>query len=154
MSLRLRLLKVSYEKFRREPLQVRGTLYFSVYEKHPSASVPLGIHPTSIDGVGLCAATSQALLCNSAFRRPPSSVEVELTQQSPKGPVRSTEQLSGLGSSSPFPADFNVDPVFHLFSSRLAPISDVLIRASEPIAYAKRDFGIDHLVLADFAFRN
>jgi hypothetical protein len=61
---------------------------------------------------------------------------------------------SRLGSSSPFPADFNVDPVFRLYSPRLAPISDVLIKPSEPIAYSNKSFSIDHLVLADFAFRN
>ena len=154
MSLRLIMAKTLYEKFRREPLQVRGMLYFSLYGKHQSASIPSNSHPTYVDGVGLCAATSQFLLCNSAFRRPPSSVEVELTQQSPKGPVRVREQLSRLGSSSPFPADFNVDPVFQFFSPRLSPISDVLITPSEPIAYSKKSFGIDHLVLADFTFRN
>lgn len=154
MSLRLIMPKASYQKFRSEPLQLRGMLYFSLYKKHQSASIPLDRHPTYVDGVGLCSASSQLLLCTSAFRRPPGPVEVELTQQSPKGSVRSTEELSHWGSSSPFPADFNVDPVFQLFSPRLAPISDVLVMPSEPIAYSEKSFGIDHLVLADFTFRN
>ena len=154
VSLRLTMAKASYEKFRRDPLQVRGTLYFSVYEKKQSVSIPLDNHPVSVAGVGLCAAGRQFLLCNSAFRRPPGSVEVQLIQQSPKGPVRSTEQLSSFGSSSPFPADFNINPIFRLFSPRLSPISDALMQSSEPIAYVKRSFRIDHLVLADFISRN
>ena len=154
MSLHLIMPKASYEKFRSQPLQVRGVLYFSLFEKHQNASIPLDSHPTYVNGVGLCSATSQFLLCNSAFRRPAGSVEVQLTQQSPKGPVRSTEKLLEWGSSSPFPADFNVDPVFQFFSPRLGPISDVLIMPSAPIAYSKKSFGIDDLVLADFAFRN
>lgn len=154
ISLRLIMPQGSYERFRSRSLQVRGILYFSLYKKHQNASIPLDGDPTYVEGAGLCSATSRFLLCNSAFRRPPGSVEVRLTQQSPKGPVRSTEQLSNLGSSSPFPADFNVDPVFQLFSPRLAPISDVLIMPSEPIAYSEKSFGIDHLVLADFTFRN
>ena len=154
VSLRLTMARASYEKFRRDPLQVRGTLYFSLYEKKQSVSIPLDNHPVYVDGAGLCAAGRQFLLCNSAFRRPPGSVEVQLIQQSPKGPVRSTEQLSSLGSSSPFPADFNINPIFRLFSPRLSPISNALIQSSEPIAYLKKSFGIDHLVLADFIFRN
>jgi hypothetical protein len=153
VSLRVRMAKTSYEKFRRQPLQVRGTLYFSVYERKPSASIPLNSHPMYVDGVGLCAAGSRFLLCNAAFRPPSSSVSIQVTQESPKGPVRSTERLSRVLSSSPFPADFNVDPIFQLFSSRLGPISDALIQSSEPIAYVKKSFRIDHLVLADFTFR-
>jgi len=153
MSLRLVMPKAMYEQLRRKPLHVHGTLYFSLYEKDPSVSLPLGSHRTYIDGVGLCAATTQLLLCSWAFRHPPGSVDLELTQQSPKGPVRIREQLSRLGSSSPFPADFNVDPVFQLYSPRLAPISDVLIKPSEPIAFSNKSFSIDHLVLADFVFR-
>ena len=154
LSLRLIMAKTLYENFNTEPLQLRGMLYLSLYEKHRSASIPLHSRPRYVDGLGLCAATSQVLLCDSAFRRPSSSVEFEVTQQSPKGPVRSREQLSRFGCSSPFPADFNIDPVFRLLSPRLTPISDVLIMPSEPIAYSKKSFAIDHLVLADFTFRN
>ena len=63
-------------------------------------------------------------------------------------------QMGGSGDAEPFPAAFNIEPVFRWSSPALAPIAEVLIKRSEPLAYAVRSFSLERLVLADFTIQN
>jgi hypothetical protein len=75
-----------------------------------------------------------------------------VTQESANGPVQMIERLSSVVSYSPFPADFNIDPIFHLVSARLTPIYDAIIEEAEPIAYLSKKFEIDNVILKDYKF--
>lgn len=154
VSLRPTMTKVFYESTKQQRLKIRGTLYAAVYGTERSAPVPLTNRPVHIYGVGLCTANTRFLLCNSAFRVQRSRVDLRVMQESPNGPVQMIERLSSVVSYSPFPADFNIDPIFHLVSARLTPIYDAIIEDAEPIAYVSKEFEIDNVILKDYKFEN
>lgn len=151
MSLRATMTKPFYERVKNEPLRFYGTLYASLYGKKQSVSLPLNSAAVYVDGVGICAAGERFLLCNSPFRAQRSVVDIRVTQPLANG---REEQLAGVVSHSPFPADFNIDPLFRLFSPRLQAISAALIETSEPIAFVEKKFEISQVILRDFKFRH
>ncbi len=153
VSLRIVLPAQWYEKYRREALQVSGILYFALYNKARYFTVRSAGHKVGVPGVGLCIVDAKSLFCGSAFRPPTSYVDADVTEQSIRGVIHSIAHMAGSGDAAPFPAEFNMDPVFRWFSPTLAPIRDVLIQRAEPIAYTAQSFGLDRLVLAEFKFQ-
>jgi hypothetical protein len=154
MSLRATMARTFYESVKHQPLQLRGTLYFTVYRKKLDALVPLDSVPVRVSGLGLCSASTRFLLCNSAFRPQSDWISIRISQESPTGPRETREGLSSVGSYSPFPADFNIDPLHHFSSARLKTMFEARVEALEPVAYVERNFEIDHLRLDDFPFHN
>ncbi len=152
LALRLTIPKSIYAKFRTEPVRVNGAFYFSLFHTLKPVTLPLDGSRSYVSGVGLCTASSDRLACHSPFHWPETAVEFSLTEQSERGQASSTEELSGLNSSSPFPADFNINPLVRFAPRRLAAISDVVVKPTEPVAYGEKHFEIADVVLAEFTF--
>lgn len=154
VTLEIALAKSWYERHRQERLRVHGVLYLALYEKPQYSAIPLNGGKASVPGVGSCSANDRTLLCESSFRRPASFAEIVVTEQSARGPLHETEQLSGSGSSCPFPAELNIDPVFRWFSRRLFPMKSVVISSSQPIGYARKAFKLDAVTLSDYKLQD
>jgi hypothetical protein len=154
VSLRLVVPERWYQKYRREALRAKGILYFALCDEPRY----LAIHPSKdrvgVPGVGLCTVNAKSFVCSSALRPSANYVEADLTERSTRGVVHSNARWAGSGDTTPFPAAFNIDPVFRWSIPTLAPITDVVIARSEPIAYAVRSFDLGRVVLADFRMQN
>ncbi|HEY1946139.1 MAG TPA: hypothetical protein VGG97_03980 [Bryobacteraceae bacterium] len=149
-SLRAVMGKAFYTKVKNQPLQLRGTLYFTLYGNKRGTPLPLNSRPLPVNGVGICSADTHFLLCYSAFRTRSDLVAIETLEDSPSGPKEKTESLAGLASYSPFPAELNVDPVSRFFLPRTRTISGARVEALQPLAHLERSFEIEHVRLDDF----
>jgi hypothetical protein len=149
-SLRAVMGKAFYTKVKNQPLQLRGTLYFTLYGNQQNTLLPLNSSAVPVNGVGICSADTHFLLCYSAFRTQSDLVAIQTLEDSPSGPKETTESLARLASYSPFPADLNVDPVSRFFLPRTRTISAARVEALRPLAHLERDFEIAHVHLNDF----
>jgi hypothetical protein len=149
-SLRAAMGKAFYTKVKNQPLQLRGTLYFTLYGNQQNTLLPLNSSPVPVNGVGMCSAGIRFLLCYSAFRAQSDLVAIQTLEDSPSGPKETTESLARLASYSPFPADLNVDPVSRFFLPRTRTISAARVEALQPLAHLERSFEIEHVRLNDF----
>jgi hypothetical protein len=149
-SLRAAMGTAFYAKVKNQPLQLRGTLYFTLYGNRHSTLLPLNSSPIPVNRIGICSADPRFLLCNSAFRPRSDLVAIRTFQDSPSGPKETPENLTGIAPYSPFPADLNVNPVSRFFSPRTQAISAARVEALQPLAHLERSFEIDHLRLNDF----
>ncbi|MGH9622326.1 MAG: hypothetical protein ACRD45_21795 [Bryobacteraceae bacterium] len=150
-SLQAAMSRAFYEKVKDRPLQFRGTLYFTLYGNERNTPIPVNGAPVPVNGVGLCSAAARYLLCNSAFRQQSGWAAFRLLQATRSGTRTTTENLSRIGSYSPFPADINVDPLIRFFSPQLTAISEASVETWEPIAHLERNFEMDGVRLDDFA---
>jgi hypothetical protein len=153
ISLRAAMGNAFYRRVKDQPLQFRGRLYFTLYGNKQSASIPLDHGSIPVNGSGLCSARAHLLLCNSVFRPLSDLVTVRLFfEHSVRGPRTTTENPFGAPSYSPFPADFNVDPLYQSFVSPYADaITEGDVQEWEPIQHIERDFEINGVRLKDFA---
>jgi hypothetical protein len=149
-SLRAIMGKTFYTKVKEQPLQLRGTLYFTLYGSKRQAVIPANNRPVPVEGVGLCTAGTIFVLCHSAFRPPSDSVTIRILQDSLNGAKTSTEDFSRTASYSPFPADLNINPLFTIFSPRVNAISAARVETWEPLAHVKRNFEFNQVRLSDF----
>jgi hypothetical protein len=149
-SLRAVMGKAFYTKVRDQPLQLHGTLYFTLYGNKQNTLLPLNSSLVPVNGVGICSAGTRFLLCNSAFRTGADLVAIQTLDDAPGGPVATTESVAGLASYSPFPAELNINPVSRFFSPRGRAISAASIEALQPLAHLERDFEIEQVRLNDF----
>jgi hypothetical protein len=149
-SLRAAMGKAFYTKVKNQPLQLRGTLYFTLYGNRQRTLLPFNSSPVPVNGFGLCSAAPRFLLCNSAFQPPSDLVAIQTLEDAPGGPRATTESLARIASYSPFPAELNIDPVSRFFSPRVRAISAASIEAVQPLAHLERDFKIEHVRLDDF----
>ncbi|MDQ2711685.1 MAG: hypothetical protein M3Y24_05510 [Acidobacteriota bacterium] len=152
-SLRAVMTKAFFTKVKNQPLQLRGSLFFTLYGNKQSTAIPLNSGPVPVNGLGLCSAAAHFLLCNSVFRTQPDLVSVRIFQGAPSEPIGTTEHPLRLRSYSPFPADLNIDPLYQFFSPKTDTISGADVEALEPLAYLRRDFEIDQIRLNDFVAR-
>ncbi len=154
VSLRILMPEDWLQKYRGNALRIKGLLYFALCDEPRYSVIEPSRDRVRISGIGLCRANLKSFVCDSAFRPSSSYVEANLTERSREGQVHSNAHWDGAGDATPFPAAFNIDPVFRWSSPTLAPISDVVLRRSEPIAYGVRSFDLDRLVLANFKTQN
>ncbi|HEX7361811.1 MAG TPA: hypothetical protein VF283_15075 [Bryobacteraceae bacterium] len=150
-SLQAEMPTAFYAKVRSQPVQLRGTLYFTLYGGKRSTPIPLNGGPVSVKGAGLCSAGQRYVLCNSAFRTQADLITFRFLQDL-GGEARSmTDGISRIGSYSPFPADLHIDPIVRFFSPRPNAISAVAVETWEPLAHLERDFEINGVRLDSFA---
>jgi hypothetical protein len=155
ISLRVKLGKARYEGVKDVPIDIRGTLYWTMFGNERVARVTFENHLQDVPGGGRCAATkgptgqSYFLLCDSAFRLPKDSVWAEWID------TRGTNHdasLSRAPSGSPFPAELGIGPIYPYSTYRAlqGAASAVEVHALEPLGYVQRDFELKNLRLADF----
>jgi hypothetical protein len=162
-SFRARLDSSFYRKVKEGPVQIRGSLYLTLYGNPRLTSLPIRAEPVLVPtaGVGLCSAAPRrnrgiVLNCRSAFRSRPDLVTYGFEKRWIGGPPAVLLPLSDPRpvSYSPFPADLNLIPVsqFALHDPMiiLRSISGVNVQAEEPVAHINRDFEITGLRLADY----
>jgi len=150
-SLRAVIGRESYMKLRGQPLQIRGTLYFTLYGNKRSTFLPLNGIRIPVKGIGVCSGGARFLRCASAFRQQSDSVGLQIMEDSRTGPKATTEKSSFVASYSPFPADLNIDPLYPLFSPRLGKIFEVRVDTFDTLAHLQRNFEINNVRLDDFA---
>ncbi len=149
-SLRAVMGKDFYTKEKNQPLQLRGTLFFTLYGNKQNARIALNGGSVPVNNVGLCSAGARFLKCDSVFRTPSDSITIRILQDFSRGAKTATASPFPSTSYSPFPADFNIDPLYRFFSPQPVPISEAQVETFEPIAHIKRDFEIDDVRLNDF----
>ena len=154
VSLRILMPEDWFQKYRGEILRLKGLIYFALCDGPRYSTVEPSRAGVLVPGIGLCRVNPKSFVCDSAFRPSRSYVEAEITEVSRQGKVHSKAHWAGSGDATPFPASLNIDPVFRWSSPTLAPITDVVLQRSEPIAYAVRSFDLDRLVLANFRIQN
>jgi hypothetical protein len=154
VSLRIPMPEDWFQKYRGQALRLKGLLYFGLCDESRHSTVEPSRDRVLVPGIGLCRVNLKSFICDSAFRPSGSYVEAELTERSRQGEFHSNAYWAGSGDATPFPAAFNIDPVFRWSSPTLAPITHVLLQRSEPMAYAVRSFDLDRLVLANFKIQN
>jgi hypothetical protein len=151
-----------YRKVRNEPLQLRGTFFFTLYGDRQRTTIPFHAGPIPVKDLGLCSASGGTgekgsfLMCTSAFRVGADltavwfgSASARASKPSPQHGQRGYTRRS-MASYSPFPADLGLDPVSQFFSDAQGSFSDVEIAISKPLAYIQKDFEIDNVRLSDF----
>lgn len=151
-----------YKDVRNEPVNIRGTLYFTLYGNEQITHIPFQSRSVPVPSMGICSASRGAggrtyfLLCSSAFRAEPDLVSIRFVELG-KNSLRVTTPYGPLRwiSYSPFPADLNINPVSQYFTYRKSeqPLSDVVIESVEPLLHMQRNFEIDGLRLSDFEVR-
>ncbi len=140
-----------YNKVKDEPLELRGTLFFTLYGNQQSARIPLNSGSVPVSGI-LCSAGAHFLRCDSVFRAPSDLVAIRVFQEFPTGPKATTESPFRSTSYSPFPADLTVDPLYQsFFAPYIDTISEARVETLQPLAHLEQDFAIDHVRLTDFA---
>ena len=140
-----------YAKVRNVPIQLRGTLFFTLFGNRQGTEIPPQKGAVPVPGLGVCSAGPNFLLCSSAFRAAPDLVSERIFQDSPTGPAGKIEHLWDRPMSySPFPADLSIDPIAQFFSPQFSPVSEIVVETLEPIAYLRRDFEFDNVRLSDF----
>ncbi len=152
-SLRAVMAPDFYVMVKDQPIELRGTLFFTVYGDKQTALIPLENGQVPVTGLGLCSAGSRFLLCNSAFRPHNGSLSFRMLQDVLGGSKAMVESPSGIASYSPFPAEANIDPLFQFFSPRMSTISEVRVEVRQPIAYLEQTFEMDGVRLSEFAVR-
>ncbi len=150
ISLRAVMGGAFYAKVKDQPLQFRGTLFFTLYGNKQSARIPLNRGSVPVSGI-LCSAAAHFLRCDSVFRAPSDLVAIQVLQEFPRGPKATTERPFRSTSYSPFPADLSVDPLYQsFFSPQIDTISEAHVETLQPLAHLEQDFEIDHVRLNDF----
>jgi hypothetical protein len=151
-----------YRKVRNEPLQLRGTFFFTLYGAPQQTTIPFHVRAVPVEDMGVCSASGGAdakgsfLMCSSAFRvgavrtavffaSPSATTGKPAPQHGQRGYTRRS-----MVSYSPFPADLGLDPISQFFSDAQGSFSDVAIAISKPLAYIQKDFEIDNVRLSDF----
>lgn len=151
ISLRFMLEKALYEQVKDRPLQLRGTLYATLYGNKQQTPLSLNGRPVTVKGVGLCSAGTHFLLCRSAFRMPSDLVLIHILQDSPIGMRATVESFPRVASYSPFPAGLGIDP---LVTSSLPfgnKIFEASIETAEPFTHFERNFEINQVRLSEYA---
>ncbi len=151
-SLRASMGKAFYAKVKDQPVRFRGTLFFTLYGNKRSASIPIDGRSVPVNGIGMCSGRAHLLLCDSLFRPPSGLVTIRVWSDSPRGGLRATKESPFPRTSySPFPADFNVDPLYESFMS---PHQDTItaaeMRELDPVRHLEQDFDIQGVRLNEF----
>ncbi len=149
-SLRAEMSQDFYNKIKDEPLQLRGTFFFTLYGNKQATRIPLNRGPVPASGVGVCSLEEHLLFCNAVFRTQSALATIRILQHSVTGPKVTTEHPFSLNSYSPFPANLRIDPVYRFLSPQPNAILSTDVEAWEPLAHLKRDFKIDRVCLNDF----
>jgi hypothetical protein len=152
-----------YRKVKVGPLNVRGSLYMTLFGNWQTVRVPFGDRSVPVPRVGVCSASGGAnrqsyfLICSSAFRFPPVLVSYRFMQSAKEAfqDVWSSTEPRRPISYSPFPAELGISPVSQdfTFSTVPVPLSEARVVTVEPLAHIRQDFEIDNLRLGDFEVR-
>ena len=150
VSLRAAVGSAFYKNVRDRPVQLRGTLFFTLYGNQRRTSIPLQGGPVPVNGVGLCSSGANFVLCSSASRAQPNFISIRILQDSPHRPMARTVHPHRIVSYSPFPVDLSIDPINQFFPPEFSPVSKVALETKEPLSHLRRDFEFNHVRLGDF----
>jgi hypothetical protein len=144
----------SYKKVKDGSLEVRGSLYLTLFGHRQTTGVPFGDRPVVVPRIGVCSARESVyrrgyfLICSSAFRSPAAVVTYHFipSPADTAGQDWSSVQRQ-MNSYSPFPADLGLSPVSQDFklSSNRVPADHGLVETMEPVAHIRLDFDITNL---------
>jgi hypothetical protein len=151
-SLRATMGGAFYEKVKDQPLQFRGTLFFTLYGTKGSTPIQVNGRSVAVNRVGVCSARAHLLLCDLAFRPPSDLVTVRTWEEDAHRGTQVIKESPFPSSYSPFPADFNVNPIYQsLVSPHGGTITAADVQELEPLEHVERDFDIKGVRLNDFA---
>lgn len=137
-----------YNRERKEPVNVRATLYMTLFGNPRSATIPLRKKPVNVmDGLQCFVGDIfDHLYCRSAFRWPDRLVYAYTTpiNQLPVYP---------LISYSPFPSGIGMDDAIeaHWTEGAVTGATEVKIVVKEPLAHLERTLEARGIRMADFA---
>jgi hypothetical protein len=139
-----------YEKYKDQPLQLRGTLFFTLYGNERGREIPLDGRPVTVPEIGVCSGLAQFLRCDSAFRVPAALATLRIWHKGPLGLEVTKLDPFPRTSFSPFPAELSIDPLCHFVWPSPNLTTRARIDVRQPLAHLEQNFEFDNVRLADF----
>ena len=138
--------------------RIRGAIYVTLFGNPQSSTIPVSRRPRNVSENLQCytehVQSDWNVFCKSALRWPEKLIFARLENLSEEG-VR--EAIS----YSPFPGEFNINPISIAWASAFAygpapksPIRNVTFTMEEPLVHLRRDFERANVRLGDLTYRS